>query len=98
MEKKDIEHLAKLARIELAEHEINSLAGDITDILGYVSAVSEITGDTGTEKRVGATYNVFREDERTNESDEYTEAMLNEAPEREGRYVKVKKILGENDS
>ena len=94
MQKKDIEHLATLSRIELTEKEKERLAGDITHILEYVSAVDEIVAETGIEKRVGALSNVMREDTDPHEPGMYTEELLNAAPERDGRYVKVKKILG----
>jgi Asp-tRNA(Asn)/Glu-tRNA(Gln) amidotransferase C subunit len=35
----------------------------------------------------------MRDDVVTNNTDEYTEKLLNNAPSREGRYLKVKKIL-----
>jgi Asp-tRNA(Asn)/Glu-tRNA(Gln) amidotransferase C subunit len=41
--------------------------------------------------------NVMREDEPTNHSGEYTEAILQNAPAREGDWLKVKKILGNSD-
>lgn len=98
MEKKDIEHLAKLARIELSVKETESLADDITSILGYVSEVSDITSSTTHEKRVGAVSNVLRDDGEPSEPGTFTEKLLNEAPERQGRYIKVKKILGDTGS
>mgnify|MGYP001574239752 CR=1 FL=1 len=42
MEKSDIEHLANLARIELGDEEKTELATSITEILGYVSQVTDI--------------------------------------------------------
>jgi aspartyl-tRNA(Asn)/glutamyl-tRNA(Gln) amidotransferase subunit C len=95
MQKEDIEKLAKLARIELTREEVDEFTGEITSILGYVSDVNEITGSTVGEKRVGALYNVFREDGDPHEPGTYTEDLLREAPEREGQYFKVQKILGD---
>ncbi len=95
MKKEDIEHLAVLSRIALREGEADALAHDITSILGYVSEVNEISGNTAQKKEVTELYNVMREDVVTNKPDEYTEALLNEAPERHGRYVQVKKIMGD---
>lgn len=95
MEKKDIEHLAKLSRIAVTEGEADSLAKDITSILGYVSDIEAITGNAEGEKKVGALYNVMRADENPHEPGKYTEDLLNLAPERQGQYVKVKKILGD---
>lgn len=94
MEKEDIERLATLARIELTDEEAISFATEITSILGYVSEIDTITGSTAGEKQVGAVYNVFREDANAHEGGTYTEDILGEAPDRVGRYIQVKKILG----
>lgn len=93
MEKKDILHLANLARIKVTEEEAESLLGDIQSVLSYVSEVDTITADVGITKKVGARYNVFREDVVTNEGDTYTEKILKEAPTTKGRHLQVKKIL-----
>ncbi len=93
MERKDIEHLAKLARIKLTDTEAHALAADITGILGYVSEINEITASASGEKKVGTLHNVMREDGEPHEPGIYTEALLDAAPERDGQYIKVKKIL-----
>jgi aspartyl-tRNA(Asn)/glutamyl-tRNA(Gln) amidotransferase subunit C len=95
MKREDVAHLAKLARIEIGESEAENIAKDVTSILGYVSEIEEITGNTEGTKEVGPLYNVLREDENPHESGIYTEDLLNLAPERDGQYVKVKKIIGE---
>ena len=94
MKREDIEHLAKLARIEVQGEEAESLAEDITSILGYVSEIEGITGNAAIEKKVGPLANVMREDENPHEPGLYTEDLLNLAPDRQGQYVKVKKIIG----
>jgi aspartyl-tRNA(Asn)/glutamyl-tRNA(Gln) amidotransferase subunit C len=93
MEKKDIEHLAKLARIEVTDTEAQTLAGNITSILAYVSEIEKATGKGEEEKKVGPLYNVMREDVNPHEPGLYTEDLLNLVPERKGQYVQVKKIL-----
>ncbi len=95
MEKQDVIRLGGLARIELTDTEAESFALEITSILGYVSEITDITGDAAPEKKVGALYNVMREDGEPHAPGIYTEDLLNAAPEREGQYVKVKKILAD---
>ena len=92
MEQADIEHLGTLSRIDLSEGQKKALAKEITEILGYVSAVGEITA-TEKEKRVSGVYNVMRDDVPSHEAGEYTEALLSAAPHRKGQYIEVKKIL-----
>lgn len=93
MEKKDIMHLADLSRIRITEAEAESLKDEIASVLSYVSTVNDIAADAVTLKKAGVVRNVFREDVVTNKSDEYTDALLREAPSVKGRHVAVKKIL-----
>ena len=92
MQKEDIAHLAKLARLRLSDEDTERYLKDFDSILGYVDAVTEIgAGDAAPS--VGAFGNVLRNDVETHEPALYTDALLSAAPEREGHYVKVKKIL-----
>ncbi len=93
MEKKDIVHLANLARIRITDEEAEALKEEIASVLAYVSAVDDITSDSGITKKAGVRHNVFREDIVTNEPDAYTQALLREAPSKKGRHLAVKKIL-----
>lgn len=94
MEKKDIEHLATLARIELSDEEKVKFAESITDILGYVSQVTDIAASEK-EKKVEGIFNVMREDIESHEPGAYTEKILGAAPYTKGQHVEVKKILGD---
>lgn len=89
---KEIAKLAELARIEVNEEEAKSLAKDIEAILVYVKQVQDVSVQD-VERKDGALVNVIREDENPHESGAYTDALLAVAPERDGQYVKVKKIL-----
>ena len=93
MNPQDIENLAKLARMELSEAEKTSLAADMKNILAFVDQIREAEIDMDAADRVGPVYNVFREDANPHETGIYTEALVSAAPEREGNFVKVKKIL-----
>lgn len=93
MEKKDIQHLASLARIRITDEEADALGSDITQVLEYVGAINEIVSDFSSTKKVGSVHNVFRKDEVTNQPGEHTDALLSEAPTTKNGYVQVKKIL-----
>ncbi len=94
MNKEEVTHLAKLARIELTEEEIATFTDEISSVLDYVGQIKDIVGDeASSEKKVGAVHNVFRKDEVTNEPDQFTDAILAEMPETDGRFMVVKKIL-----
>lgn len=89
--KEDIKKLADLARIEISDQEVDKLTPEIDSILDYVGQIKNAVGDV--EKLVPKLRNVMREDNPTNKTGEYTEDILNNAPAREGKYIKVKKIL-----
>lgn len=88
---KDIENLAELARIEIPESEAKNLTSEVDSILSYIGQIKNAVGDI--EKNVPEHHNVMREDVPTNKPGEYTDDLLNNAPQREGHYFKVKKIL-----
>ena len=93
MEKKDLLHLANLARIRIDDDEAVSLLKEIESVLQYVSAIDTIVADETLIKKVGARYNIFRDDVITNEPESYTKILLAEAPKVKGRHLQVKKIL-----
>ena len=93
MTREEITHLGTLSRIKLTEDEITRFGEEISGILGYVGAINEIIADSGVTKHVGRRYNIFREDVITNPSGSCAEELLAAMPERQGRYLKVKKIL-----
>ena len=91
MNKDEVLKLAKLARIDIPESEAETLSHEFEAILKYVGEIKNAKlGDT---KPDYALKNVLREDANPHEPGIYTEAILNEAPEREGNFLKVKKIL-----
>jgi aspartyl-tRNA(Asn)/glutamyl-tRNA(Gln) amidotransferase subunit C len=88
----DIKNLAALARIDIDSSEAENLEKDVASILGYVEQVQTVQV-TAVESSVGEVYNILREDGEPHQSGMYTETLLREVPERQGDYVKVKKIL-----
>jgi aspartyl-tRNA(Asn)/glutamyl-tRNA(Gln) amidotransferase subunit C len=98
MKREDVAHLARLARIELSEAELEKLPEELSSIVSYVGVITDIAGDEADmAPQLGARHNVFRTDEVTNEADAYTADLLAEMPATEGRFMKVKKILGGTD-
>lgn len=91
----DVDKLASLSRLELSPSEKASFATEIDSILTYVSQITKVQSE-GRENGVPQLRNVFRADDHAHESGVYTEAILSQAPRREGDYVKVKKII-QND-
>lgn len=95
--KDQIQHLSDLARIRLDEKEIEQLQTEMSKILEYVSRIDAVVKEGALEKKIGAVYNVFREDEVTNEPGSYTTDLIEEMPEHDEQYLKVKKILNTDE-
>jgi aspartyl-tRNA(Asn)/glutamyl-tRNA(Gln) amidotransferase subunit C len=93
LEIKDIEKLAKLARIELKEEEKQAYLNDISAILGYVDQIKEVVSKTGEERKAGELRNVMRADEAGDSTVVNAEAIIAEFPNKDGNRLKVKKIL-----
>ncbi len=98
MKQEDIAHLATLSRLELTKEELQNFETELSSIMSYVGAISDMAADTVDMTPVlGARHNILRPDVVTNHADEYTADLLAEMPHSEGRYMKVKKILGGTD-
>jgi len=92
MDEEGVEKLAKLARLKLSAEEKTKFAKEIGAILEYVGQIKEAGVEEG-ESKIPELRNVMRADENPHESGIHTEDLLNSAPERDGQYLKVKKIL-----
>lgn len=95
IKKEDIQKLAELSRITVAEDEVEALASDIESIVNYVSLIKEVTSQELVPE-VGTERNVMREDGEPHKSGIHTKTLLHEAPKSERGYVKVKKILAQD--
>ena len=97
----DINNLARLARIELSEEEKVRLQKDMESILGYVGQITAVaveqkerpSPESKDSPSAHDLINIMRDDVVTTETGEYTEAVLANAPKREGDYFSVKPIF-----
>jgi aspartyl-tRNA(Asn)/glutamyl-tRNA(Gln) amidotransferase subunit C len=90
-----VKKVAKLARLELTEAEVEEFAGQLSAILDYVEKMNEL--DTDKVEPLAHCLpisNVFRQD-RVKES-LGTEKALANAPQRDGEFFKVPKILDDS--
>ncbi len=88
---KDVEHVAKLARLELTQEETEKYSKQLGEILKYVEQMNEVD-TTGIEPMPHAipVYNVMREDEVKYEQTK--EEMMANAPYEENGFFRVPKI------
>lgn len=92
----EITKLTGLARIKLSEQEKKELQGDMEAILDYFKKLQELNFEDSKEKiETGENLNVneLRNDEAGAVLYELSKILLNQTPERENGYIKVKKIL-----
>jgi aspartyl-tRNA(Asn)/glutamyl-tRNA(Gln) amidotransferase subunit C len=87
----EVKKLASLSRIAVSDEEVESLRKDMDSILAYVEEINSapLADIEVNHDRV----NVFRGDDEANAVGEYREKLLANAPDRDGNYLKVKKIL-----
>ena len=88
---KDVEHVAKLARLELTEEEKEKFTHQLGDVLAHVEKMNEVD-TTGVEPMNLPIdfYNVMREDKKIYENTR--EELMQNAPDVEGEFFKVPKI------
>jgi aspartyl-tRNA(Asn)/glutamyl-tRNA(Gln) amidotransferase subunit C len=90
----EVEHVARLARLELSPADKERMRTQLDVILGYIEKLQQAdVSDVPPTAHVLDLVNVMREDEVRPSYP--TEAMLANAPEPEGELFRVPKILEE---
>ncbi len=86
-------HVAKLSRLALDEPKLRRFAGQLESILEYVAKINEVDLK-GVEPMAHALplHNVLRED--VVEPNLPVEKVLSNAPETDGPFFKVPKVIG----
>jgi aspartyl-tRNA(Asn)/glutamyl-tRNA(Gln) amidotransferase subunit C len=89
----DVRHVAKLARLSLTDAKLATLTSQLEAILGYIAKLSEVDV-SGVEPMAHALplHNVLRDD--TVEPSLPLEKVLMNAPETDGPFFKVPKVIG----
>ena len=90
--KQEVEHVAKLGRLELTEQEEGSLTDQLSNILTYVEKLNELdTTGVAPTSHVLDISNVMRSD--TPEASLPQERALANAPDKAAGHYKVPKII-----
>lgn len=88
----EVEHVARLARLELTAEEKERMRAQLDSILSYIDKLNELdTSGVEATSHVIPMVNVMREDE-VRSSLPQEEALVN-APDREGEFFKVPRII-----
>lgn len=94
LSKKEVEHIAALARIRITEEEKELFSKQLSSILDYVNQLKDI--DTKNVKelaRIAQLDNVLRKDEIQNCPREARDAILQNAEEVEDDLIKTKSVF-----
>ena len=92
LDKDAVAHIAKLARIRVADDELDHLAGELSQILGWVEQLSEVDVD-GVEPMTSVVEMALkaRADEVTDGG--YGERIIANAPESVDGFFLVPKVI-----
>jgi aspartyl-tRNA(Asn)/glutamyl-tRNA(Gln) amidotransferase subunit C len=94
LSKSQIEHIAKLARLDLTENELDKYGGQLSAVLDYINQLSEVdTEGVEPTAQVTGLQNIFREDEIKEWDKKEIKEALKDAPELEDNQVKVRRII-----
>ncbi|MEI8360626.1 MAG: Asp-tRNA(Asn)/Glu-tRNA(Gln) amidotransferase subunit GatC [bacterium] len=92
--REEIEHVARLARLELTIEEVERYGNQLSGVLTYIDQLREVD-TTGVEPTAQITglENAWREDVVLDWPSKERLAAINSAPECEDGQIKVKRIL-----
>lgn len=94
LSKNEIQHIAKLARLELTDEELEKYGGQLSAVLNYIDQLKEVdVKDVEPTAQVTGLENVLREDAVRDWDEEEIEEALADAPEKEERFIKVKRVI-----
>ena len=93
--KEEVEHIAKLARLELTEKEIEKMQKDLSEILDYFNLLKNVPALSGRGSPSGSGRPVgeARKDEARPRDAGMAERLVVAAPDKKDDYIKVKAIL-----
>lgn len=91
--REEVQHVAQLARLDLSAEKEEQMAEEMSQILEYVDKLNELdTSGVPPMSHVLDVTNVFRDDDIESRIDQ--DQALEPAPDREGGYFKVPKVVG----
>lgn len=92
LSKKEVEHIAHLARLGITSKELRKFSKELTSVLDYVNKLNEVdTKNIKSTSQVTGLVNVIREDKVEKSGRE--EELIEMAPDHKGGCVKTKAIL-----
>lgn len=97
--KEEVKHIAKLARISLTEEDVVKFQKELSLILDYFEKLKEVKTSKVTpffhsvEQTLESRTENLRKDEVRKEKEETVEKLIELAPDKKGRHIKVKGVF-----
>ena len=92
IEDKDVLHIAKLARLKLADNELENYKKNLQEILDFADTINHVNTDDIRETiGINENYNVFRKDEIKQESNK--DELLSNAPSQDEGMFRIPKVI-----
>lgn len=101
LSKKEVQHIAHLARLGVAEEDLEFYAEELSAVLGYVEQLNDLdVSDTAPTNHAIGLYSVFREDERYDmtekERGRRATTLQKALPAVQDGFAKVKAVFNRN--
>lgn len=94
LSRKEIQHIADLARLDLTDAELKEYGSQLSDVLDYIDQLQEVnTDEVEPTAQVTGLKNKMREDIVEEWPKDERESALGRAPEKSGRSIKVKRVI-----
>ena len=87
-----VRRIARLARISIDDVEVRQLQGELNSILGWIEQLSEVDVE-GVSPVVGVEQAALRLREDVVREDASTELVLSNAPDRQGPFFAVPRVV-----
>lgn len=88
----EVLHIAKLARLNLKENEIQDYKKNLEEILEFADTINKVDTDNIDETiGINENYNVFRKDEIIEESNK--DELLSNAPSQDEGMFRIPKVI-----
>lgn len=91
--KDQVKHIAKLARLELSETEIEKMQKDLSSVLDYFDILKKAPKFKKSKTAVTKTNSNLRKDEAIQKPASLANNVMAQAPDKKDDYIKVKSIL-----
>lgn len=93
LDKKEINHLAELARLSLTDTENGALQKDLSGILDYVNQLAEAKIESLPETSIGLNQNQIRLDSEPIVDDISANFIIEHFPQKDGRSLKIPPVF-----